>query len=144
MPPRQQAVLSRARKSTRSKRNENILGEPRKKRSNIKSTCWKRPRTNSTTKISRDVSGIPEAAAQANRLRSGLMVFHGGLNQSSRIQQIGLGEPRTAQLHTGVRDGLVSDRDWHGKCATSPVILGLRIPQRQCSRIKCNRAPHYR
>ena len=68
------------------------------------------------------------------------MVFHGGLNQSSRIQQIGFGEPRTDQLQTGERDGLVFDRDWYGKSGNTPEIHGLRILQSQRSRLKCNGA----
>jgi hypothetical protein len=42
------------------------------------------------------------------------MVFHGGLNQSSRIQQIRFGKPRTDQLQTGERHGLVVDGNRDG------------------------------
>jgi hypothetical protein len=96
-------------------------------------------RSNSTSAISRGVSGI-RAAAQANRLRLGLTVFYGSLNQSSRIQQIWFGELRTDQLQTGKRDSLILDRDWDGKSGDTPEIHGLRILQSQRSCLKRNGA----
>src|SRR4029077_10304864 len=132
--------LSHMRKSTRLKRSENILGEPRKNRSNTKSARWKRPRTESTTTISRDVSGIPVPRCTQIACGPGLTVFHGSLNQSSRIQQIRFGESRTDQLQTGERNGLVGDRNWNGQCGNTPEIHGLRILQSQRSRLKRNGA----
>src|SRR5689334_12998850 len=98
-------------KSTRLKRSENILGEPRKKRSNTKSARWKRPRAASTITISCDASGIPVPRYTQIACGPSSTVFHGSLNQSSRIQQIRFSESRTDQLQTGERNGLAGDRN---------------------------------
>src|SRR6266850_2572886 len=103
-------------KSTPSKRSESIRRKLRKKRSSVERMRWTKRRINSTTTtINRSLSAIPVPRRTQIALRPGLTVFHGGLNQSSGIQQIRFGKSRTDQLQTGQRNGLVGDRNRDGQ-----------------------------
>jgi hypothetical protein len=80
-----------------SQQGASILAEPRKEEQSRRAR----------------LAAVPPGvrARRKETARAGLMIFHGSLNQSSRIQQIRFGESRTDQLQTSDWNRLMGNRD---------------------------------